>query len=98
MVGLPTDVDERRLLLGRYKLDVQLGMGGTSRIYRAIDESDGRPVAIKMLRVEHAQNPEVVGRFRREHPQVKVEAVVKTTAELIEQVDIDAADAEADAQ
>ncbi len=66
MVGLPTDVDERRLLLGRYKLDVQLGMGGTSRIYRAIDESDGRPVAIKMLRVEHAQNPEVVGRFRRE--------------------------------
>jgi serine/threonine-protein kinase len=66
MVGIPTDLEDRRLLLGRYKLDVQLGMGGTSRVFRAIDEADGRAVAIKMLRIEHTQNAEVVGRFRRE--------------------------------
>jgi len=63
--------------LGKYRIVGQIGRGGASIVYRAVDESLGREVAIRTLGPEPA-NPEVVKRFRAEasilarlcHPQI----------------------------
>jgi serine/threonine-protein kinase len=53
-------------LAGKYRLDALLGAGGMGEVYRAENVHIGRLVAIKMLKEEHAENTEVVGRFLRE--------------------------------
>jgi serine/threonine protein kinase len=54
------------VLASKYRLEELLGSGGMGHVYRAVNESVGRAVAIKLLRREHAQNPQVVDRFLRE--------------------------------
>ena len=54
------------LLEGKYLLDGELGRGGMGRVFKAVDESLGRRVAIKFLLPEHQSNPIAVDRFRRE--------------------------------
>ncbi|HET7228732.1 MAG TPA: serine/threonine-protein kinase [Longimicrobium sp.] len=76
---------ERRftgLLLGnRYRLENVVGHGGMGAVFRARDELLNRAVAVKVICVENAENPEVHRlRFRREaevaaqlnHPNVVV--------------------------
>jgi serine/threonine-protein kinase len=53
-------------LAGKYRLDALLGAGGMGEVYRAENVHIGRPVAIKMLHEEHAENQDVVSRFLRE--------------------------------
>ena len=55
-----------QVLAAKYRLDALLGAGGMGEVYRATNELVGRPVAIKLLRPEHATNEEVVARFMRE--------------------------------
>ncbi|MFO0553498.1 MAG: serine/threonine-protein kinase [Polyangiaceae bacterium] len=63
-----------RLIAGRYELLGQLGAGGTSTVYDAIDRSPARPspgadgqrVAVKLLDESMLQRPNVVARFERE--------------------------------
>ena len=54
------------VLASKYRLEELLGSGGMGHVYRAVNQDVGRLVAIKVLRAEHAQNPQVVERFLRE--------------------------------
>jgi serine/threonine-protein kinase len=54
------------LLNNRYQLIESLGVGGMAEVYRARDLSLERYVAIKILRDEHASEPEFQERFRQE--------------------------------
>ncbi len=52
--------------LGPYEILAPLGAGGMGEVYRARDTRLGREVAIKLLPVELAKDPERVARFERE--------------------------------
>ncbi len=53
-------------LASKYKLEALLGSGGMGHVYRAVNQLVGRPVAIKLLKAEHAENPAIRERFLRE--------------------------------
>ncbi|WP_405178369.1 serine/threonine protein kinase [Nocardia sp. NBC_01377] len=51
---------------GRYELRRLLGVGGMGEVYEAFDTTKKRTVALKLLDVGLARDPEFVERFRRE--------------------------------
>jgi tRNA A-37 threonylcarbamoyl transferase component Bud32 len=53
-------------LNGRYRLDAQIGAGGMSTVYRALDQTLERRVAIKLMHREIASDSDQLERFRRE--------------------------------
>ena len=53
-------------LSGRYRLDARIGAGGMSTVYRALDETLQRQVAIKLMNREVAHDSDQLERFRRE--------------------------------
>lgn len=57
---------EGSLIAGRYRVDALIGEGGVARVYRGTDTTLDRRVAIKILRPELSDQPDVVARFRRE--------------------------------
>ena len=54
------------LLGNRYRLGERIATGGMGAVYRAVDETLGRQVAVKALRRELADDPSFLERFRRE--------------------------------
>jgi serine/threonine protein kinase/tetratricopeptide (TPR) repeat protein len=55
-----------KLIAGRYRIESVLGTGGVGTVYRAIQDTLQRPVALKMLHPELSGNPTVRRRFSRE--------------------------------
>jgi serine/threonine-protein kinase len=53
-------------LSGRYRLEARVGAGGMSTVYRALDETLQRQVAIKLMHREVAADSDQLERFRRE--------------------------------
>lgn len=52
--------------LGKYRIQKKLGAGGMGTVYLAVDEELQRPVALKVLSRERAENPILVKRFKAE--------------------------------
>jgi len=53
-------------LNGRYRLEARIGAGGMSTVYRALDETLQRQVAVKLMNREVASDSDQLERFRRE--------------------------------
>jgi eukaryotic-like serine/threonine-protein kinase len=54
------------MLSGRYRLEARIAAGGMSTVYRALDETLQRQVAIKLMNREVASDSDQLERFRRE--------------------------------
>lgn len=52
--------------LGPYKIADEVGVGGLGRVFRAIDERNGRTVAVKVLHDKFMNNRKFLGIFHRE--------------------------------
>ncbi|HET9074365.1 MAG TPA: serine/threonine-protein kinase [Solirubrobacteraceae bacterium] len=63
---LPDAIRAGARLGGRYRLEAVVGTGGMAVVWRAEDESLGRPVAVKVMSDALAQNMSYVSRFARE--------------------------------
>lgn len=63
-----TDESVPRLLDDRYWLEATIGHGGMGVVYRAVDRTMARPVAVKVVRTSDGapMDEEMVGRFLRE--------------------------------
>ncbi|MBL8752178.1 MAG: protein kinase, partial [Planctomycetes bacterium] len=55
-----------RPVLTRYTLGELIGEGGVGRVFAAVDKTDGRALALKVLRPELAKDPKQTERFVRE--------------------------------
>ncbi len=53
-------------LNGRYRLEARIGAGGMSTVYRALDSTLERQVAVKLMNREVASDSDQLERFRRE--------------------------------
>lgn len=51
-------------VVGRYRLDAQIGQGGMAQVYRVFDESTGEAIAFKRL---ERQEPNIAALFEREY-------------------------------
>jgi serine/threonine protein kinase len=60
------DEQTGRVLGGRYHLLTRIGSGGMAEVFRAIDLADGTPRAIKILRADLSNDPDMRIRFERE--------------------------------
>jgi len=50
----------------RYRITERIGSGGMADVYKAVDETLGRTVAVKVLHQRYADDPDFVQRFRHE--------------------------------
>src|SRR5262249_8908697 len=55
-----------RILAKRYRLERRVGRGGMGTVYRGVDESLDRPVAIKVIRPDLIEQGKLQARFHRE--------------------------------
>ncbi len=57
---------EKKLQIGEYTLTGKIGQGGIAEIFKGVQESLGRDVAVKILSSELSRDPDIVRRFERE--------------------------------
>jgi serine/threonine protein kinase len=66
LVPRPESIAPGTLVGGRYLLDALVGRGGMGDVYRATVVDEGRWVALKVMRAEHALDRELRARFSTE--------------------------------
>ena len=66
VAAAPQAPDVDRVVDGRYRLAEVIGTGGMATVHRALDTRLGRTVAVKLLRREVIEDPDIAMRFRRE--------------------------------
>jgi serine/threonine protein kinase len=59
-------MDIPQVIANRFRVECEIGRGGMGTVYRATHLGLDRPVAVKVLKKEIAQDPEVAERFMRE--------------------------------
>lgn len=57
---------DNRFFGGRYRLTEKIGSGGMADVYKAVDETLGRTVAVKVMHEKYANDPQFTARFRQE--------------------------------
>ncbi len=62
----PADPFVGKVILGQFRIEEAIGVGGMGTVYRAHQITLGRDVAVKILHPELATNPDAVRRFHRE--------------------------------
>jgi eukaryotic-like serine/threonine-protein kinase len=72
----------------RYRIDRQIGSGSMGTVYAASGIADARPVALKVIHDEHASDPALVARFKREGRLISE----TRHPNIVEVVDLDQAD------
>lgn len=65
---------EGALLDGRYRVGIRIATGGTSTVYRGLDERLDRPVAVKVMDLRYAGDQQFLTRF-----QLEARAVARLT-------------------
>jgi len=68
--------------LGPYEIQSPFGAGGIGEVYRATDTKLGHDGALKVLPAEMAQDPERLGRFRRE-ASLSPNSIIPTSSPFI---------------
>ena len=58
--------------VGKYRIAALIGAGGMGRVYKAVQPDIGARVAVKLLKREYAEDPELVDRFFAEARAVNV--------------------------
>lgn len=61
-----------RRIEGRYEITELIGAGGMANVYKATDITDGKTVAVKILREEYYSNEEFLRRFKNESKAIAV--------------------------
>ena len=64
--GEPPDPPIGEVLDGRFRITGRVGAGGMGTVYQGVQLNIDRPVAIKLLHTQAAQDPQAVARFKRE--------------------------------
>ena len=57
---------EERVFGRRYRVTEKIGTGGMADVYKAVDETLGRTVAVKVMHPRYASDPTFAARFRQE--------------------------------
>jgi WD40 repeat protein/serine/threonine protein kinase len=65
-VGSSADLSDELTQAGRYRLEGRIGRGGMGDVYRAHDPDFHRPLAVKVLKEEFKDRPDMVARFLEE--------------------------------
>lgn len=57
---------------GRYEIQEIIGVGGMANVYKAVDISDGKVVAVKILREEYMASEQFTRMFQNESKAIAV--------------------------